>query len=88
MNIPKIAFIANTCTLYLHFVINNKYLEIIYNLGDKTILYYLFNRISSLLESKTEKRNSQCEHGQPMAQTRSLFRMCDSNMVRGELHGK
>ena len=25
-----------------------------------------------------EKRNSQCEHGRPMQQTRSLFCMCDS----------
>ena len=26
-----------------------------------------------LLECKTEKRNSQCEHGQPMEQSRSCF---------------
>ena len=25
-----------------------------------------------------EKRNSQCEHGQPMEQTRDLFCTCDS----------
>ena len=31
-----------------------------------------------LLECKTEKRNSQCEHGQPMEETRSLFCACDS----------
>ena len=26
--------------------------------------------------------NSQCEHGQPMEQTRSLFCMCDSGVAR------
>ena len=48
-----------------------------------------------------EKRNSQCEHGQPMEQTRSLFCMCNSGVarcqsqhqmneadVRSELHGQ
>ena len=29
-----------------------------------------------------EKQNSQCEHGQPMEQTRSLFCTCDSGMAR------
>ena len=29
-----------------------------------------------------EKRNSQCEHGQPMEQTRSLFCMCNSGVAR------
>ena len=29
-----------------------------------------------------EKRNSQCEPGQPMAQTRGLFYMCDSDVAR------
>ena len=35
-----------------------------------------------MLECKTEKRNShQCEHGQPMKQTRSLFCTCDFGML-------
>ena len=29
-----------------------------------------------------EKRNSQCEHGQPMEQTRSLFFTCNSGVAR------
>ena len=29
-----------------------------------------------------EKRNSQCEHGQQMEQTRGLFCMCDSGVAR------
>ena len=47
-----------------------------------------------------EKRNSQCEHGQPLEQTRSLFCACDSGVARcqsqhqclfwrmSELHGQ
>ena len=47
-----------------------------------------------------EKRNSQCEHGQPMEQTRSLFCLCALSIttsvshlankfdVRSELHGQ
>ena len=31
-------------------------------------------------ECKTEHCNSQCEHGQPMEQTRGLFCMCDSDV--------
>ena len=33
-------------------------------------------------EWKTEKRNSQLEHGQPMEQTRGLFCTCDSGVAR------
>ena len=29
--------------------------------------------LTVLLECKTEERKSQCEHGQPMKQTRGLF---------------
>ena len=29
-----------------------------------------------------EKRNSQCEHGQPMEQTRSLFCTCNSGVAQ------
>ena len=29
-----------------------------------------------------EKQNSQCEHGQPMEQTRGLFCTCDSGVAR------
>ena len=32
--------------------------------------------------SRSVKRNSQCENGQPMEQTRSLFCMCDSGVAR------
>ena len=35
-----------------------------------------------LLECKTEKQNSQCEHGQPMEQTRNLFCTCNSGVAR------
>ena len=35
--------------LYLHFILNNKYIEIIYNLGDKTILYLTFNHINGFV---------------------------------------
>ena len=58
---------------------NNLSIEIIYNLGDKTILYLIV--LKALLDCKTEKRNSQCEHGQPMEQTRGLFCMCDSGLA-------
>ena len=34
-----------------------------------------------LLECKTKKRDSQCERGQPMEQTRSLLCMCDSGVA-------
>ena len=29
-----------------------------------------------------EKQNSQCEHGQPMEQTRGLFCMCESGVAQ------
>ena len=35
-----------------------------------------------LLECKMEKKNSQCEHGYPMEQTRSLFCMYESVVAR------
>ena len=34
-----------------------------------------------MLECKTEKRNSQCEHGLPMEQTRGLFCTCESDVI-------
>ena len=37
--------------------------------------YYLIVK-AVLTECKTEKRNSQYKHGQPMEQTRALFCMC------------
>ena len=37
--------------------------------------------IKILLECKTEMRNIQCEHGQPMDQARSWFCMCDSGVA-------
>ena len=40
------------------------------------------NRINGLLECKTEKRNCQSEHGQPMEQTRCLFCTCESVVAR------
>ena len=51
INLPKIEFIA---IIY------------IYNLGVKTILYLYLIIFTVLLECKTEKRNSQCEQGQPI----------------------
>ena len=56
-------------------------MEIIYNLGDKTI-FYLLIVLTVLLVCKTENRKSQCEHGQPMEQTRSLFCTCNSSVAR------
>ena len=50
----------------------------IYNLGNKTVLYLICNRIDGFLECKTEQRNSQCEHGQPMEQTKGFFCTPDS----------
>ena len=41
--------------------------------------------LTVLLECKTEKQNSQCEHGQPMEQTRGLFCMCDSGVAHCQL---
>ena len=38
--------------------------------------------LTAFLECKTEKQNSQCEDGQPMEQTSSLFGMCHSGVAR------
>ena len=54
----------------------------IYNLEEKTVLYLIFVVLTVLLEGKTEKLNSQCEHGQPMEQTIGLFCTCDSGVAR------
>ena len=40
---------------YLHFIINNWYIENIYNLGDKTILYLIFNRINGFVGVQKRK---------------------------------
>ena len=47
--------------LYLHFIINIKNIEIIYNLGNKTVLYFMYNVIvlTVLLECKAVTRKSQ-----------------------------
>ena len=50
---------------------------IIYSLGNKAVLYLICNRITVLLERKTEKRNSQFETGTANGGTRGLFYMCD-----------
>ena len=44
------------------------YIEIIYNIGDKTFLYLILIILTVLLKCKMEKRNSQCEHRQPIEQ--------------------
>ena len=49
----------------------------IYNLGNRTFLYLICNRIKGVLECKTVKGNSQFERGQPMQQTRGLFCTCN-----------
>ena len=49
-----------------------------YNLGNKTILYLYVIVLTVLSECKTEQRNSQREHEQPMEQTRGLFCTCNS----------
>ena len=46
------------------------------------MIYLIGNHIKVFLERKTEKRNSQCEHGQPMEQTRGLYCTCDSGVSR------
>ena len=68
--------------LYLHFIIDIEDIEIIYNLGKKQNLHLICNLLTVLLECKTEKRNSQYEHRQPMGQTRGLFCTCDSGVAR------
>ena len=55
------------------------YIESIHNIGNKSFLYLTCNRINSFVE--TEKRNSQCEQGQPMEQTRGLFCMWESGVA-------
>ena len=35
--------------LYLHFIINNLSIKIIFNLGIKTVLYLKYNRINGLV---------------------------------------
>ena len=57
-------------------------MKIIFNSEIKTVLFLHYNRIMVLSECKTEKPNSQFEHGQPMEQTRSLFCMYDSGVAR------
>ena len=37
--------------------------------------------LTVLSECKMEKRNSQCEHGQPLKQTSSMFCMCHSGVA-------
>ena len=41
-------------------------------LGDKQFCIKYFIVLTVLLEWKTEKRNSQCEHGQPIEQNKKL----------------
>ena len=59
---------------------NIKNIEIIYNLGNKTVLYLKCNRIEGLFECKMEERNNQCKHAHPMEQTRELLGTCDSGV--------
>ena len=37
--------------------------------------------LTILTECKTEKRNSQCEHGQPLVQAKGLYCTCDSGVA-------
>ena len=55
-------------TFLVHFIINISSIEIIFDLANKTFSV-LFNILAVSLESKMEKRNSQCEHGQSMVLT-------------------
>ena len=59
--------------LYIHFIINNLYIEIIYNLGDKTILYLIFNCINGLLECKNERAEQQVYTWTANAANKLLF---------------
>ena len=79
MNRPNFFNVLLKFTFYYNYL---KYKKSIYNLGKKTVLYLIWNRINGLSECKTEKRNSQHEHGQPMEQTRGLFCTCDSGVAR------
>ena len=76
MNIPKLNLLL-IFTFYYKYL---KYKDYI-NLGDETILYLIFITLRVLLECKAEKRNSQCEHGQPMEQSISLFCTCHSGVA-------
>ena len=40
---------------------------------EKKVLHLICNRINGSVECKTEKCNSQCDHGQPMEQTSGLL---------------
>ena len=77
MNLPNIEFIAY---FYISLLISN--IQKLFIILDKTILFLIFNRINGFVVVQTEKRNSQCEHGQPMEQTRSLFCTCNSGVTR------
>ena len=62
------------------------YIEMIYNIGNKTVCISYVIIAMVLLEFQAAKLNSQREHGQPVVQTRSLFCTCDSS-VRVVNHG-
>ena len=49
----------------------------VYNLNNNAI-----SETGVLQLRMREKRNSQCEHGQPMEHTRGLFCTCNSGMAR------
>ena len=50
------------------------------------VLYLIYNCINGFIECKLEKRNNQCEHGQPMEQKKGLFYTCDSGVARCQSH--
>ena len=79
MNRPKLNLLL-IVTFYYKCL---NYKKNIYNLGNKTVLYFIYIFVLTVLsECKTEKRNSQCEHVQTMERRRDLFCTCDSDLAR------
>ena len=84
---PEVFMISRTdqksklLLIFIFYYKNLKYRNYFYNLGKIkfSILYVIV--LTNLLECKTEKRNSQCEHGQLKKQTRGLLCTCDSGVA-------
>ena len=74
MNIKNNEFIAYSYIYY-------KYLKYKKKLELKQFCVYNIIVLTDLPECKTEKRNSQFEHGQPMEPTIGLFCTCDSGVA-------
>ena len=63
-NRPKIEFIAY---IYILLLLTNisLYIRYIYNIGNKTVLYFICTRITVFVGVLNEKAEQPCEHRQP-----------------------